>query len=216
VIHSSDAVQKAHTRYNIGGPSPSRRVRSILICGAGPAGLLFLQYLRQVLRFDGLLLVSEPNEKKRALAKTFGADLLLDPTQEGFAASVREHSRGGVEYLIEASGQGRSFLAIPALIRKQATVLLYGHGHAGVELSALNHVMFKEPTLVTPVGASGGFQPDGRPSVYKYALNLLEERKIHVAPFITHRYSSLQDVQTALSTAMHQPGYIKGVVSQIS
>jgi L-iditol 2-dehydrogenase len=214
VIHSSGAVVRARTRYAISGTAPERRVRHILICGAGPSGLLFVQYLRKVLRYDGLLLVAEPNELKRKLAKQFGADEVLDPRANDLAEAVREHTKGGgVEYLIEASGQGRVFAAIPTLIRKQATVLLYGHGHAGVDLSALNSVMFKEPSLITPVGASGGFEKDGRPSVYVRALRLIEQGQIAVAPFITHRYTSLNDVQGALSNGMYAPDYVKGVVT---
>jgi threonine dehydrogenase-like Zn-dependent dehydrogenase len=213
VIHSSDAVSRAHGRFAIGAASPERRVRHVLICGAGPAGLLFLQYLRRVLDYDGLLLVSEPNEMKRKLAKQFGADEVLDPTSSNMGDVVRERTKGGVEYLIEASGQGRAFAAIPTLIRKQATVLLYGHGHAGVELGVLNNVMFKEPTLVTPVGASGGFEKDGRPSTYTRALRLIEQGRINVAPFITHRYKLLGDVQGALSGGMSAPDYVKGVVA---
>jgi threonine dehydrogenase-like Zn-dependent dehydrogenase len=214
VIHSSDTVARARTRYVLSGAPAEGRVRNILICGAGPAGLLFLQYLRHVLGYDGLLLVSEPNEMKRKLAKQFGADEVLDPNSGELGESVRQLTKGrGIEYLIEASGQGRSFAAIPTLIRKQATVLLYGHGHAGVELSALNSVMFKEPTLVTPVGASGGFEKDRRPSVYTRALRLIEQRQIAVAPFITHRYRSLDDVQGALSSGMDAPDYVKGVVT---
>jgi threonine dehydrogenase-like Zn-dependent dehydrogenase len=216
VIHSSDAVARAHARFAIGGAaaSPERRVRHVLICGAGPSGLLFLQYLRRVLGYDGLLMVSEPNEMKRGLAKKFGADFVLDPGDGEMGAAVREHTKGGgVEYLIEASGQGRAFAAISSLIRKQATVLLYGHGHAGVELSLLNNVMFKEPCLVTPVGASGGFEKDGRPSTYTRALRLIEQGKISVGPFITHRYSSLGDVQGALAGGMYARDYVKGVVA---
>jgi len=216
VIHSSDAVAGAHARFAIGGAaaSPERRVRHVLICGAGPSGLLFLQYLRRVLGYDGLLMVSEPNEMKRGLAKKFGADFVLDPGDGEMGAAVREHTKGGgVEYLIEASGQGRAFAAISSLIRKQATVLLYGHGHAGVELSLLNNVMFKEPCLVTPVGASGGFEKDGRPSTYTRALRLIEQGKISVGPFITHRYSSLGDVQGALAGGMYARDYVKGVVA---
>jgi threonine dehydrogenase-like Zn-dependent dehydrogenase len=215
VIHSSDAVARAHARFAIGNAaaSPERRVRQVLICGAGPSGLLFLQYLRRVLGYDGLLMVSEPNEMKRDLAKKFGADLVLDPSAGEMGEIVRERTKGGVEYLIEASGQGRAFAAISSLIRKQATVLLYGHGHAGVELSLLNNVMFKEPTMVTPVGASGGFEQDGRPSTYTRALRLIEQGKISVAPFITHRYSSLGDVQGALAGGMNAGDYVKGVVA---
>jgi threonine dehydrogenase-like Zn-dependent dehydrogenase len=216
VIHSSDAVARAHGRFAIGAASESaeRRVRNLLICGAGPSGLLHLQYLRRVLGYDGLLMVSEPNAMKRGLAAKFGADVVLDPSNGDLGAAVREHTKGGgVEYLIEASGQGRAFAAISAMIRKQATVLLYGHGHAGFELSLLNNVMFKEPCLVTPVGASGGFEKDGRPSTYARALRLIEQGKISVAPFITHRFGSLGDVQRALAGGMNAADYVKGVVA---
>jgi threonine dehydrogenase-like Zn-dependent dehydrogenase len=214
VIHSSDAVARAHARFAIGATEEGRRVRHVLICGAGPSGLLILQYLRRVLGYDGLLMVSEPNEMKRQLAKKFGADFVLDPNDGEISAAVREHTNGsGVEYLIEASGQGRAFAAISSWIRKQATVLLYGHGHAGVELSLLNNVMFKEPCLVTPVGASGGFENDGRPSTYTRALRFIEQGKISVGPFITHRYSSLGDVQGALAGGMKARDYVKGVVA---
>lgn len=214
VIHSSDAVSRARTRYAISDIAPERMVRNILICGAGPSGLLFVQYLRQVLGYRGFLLVSDPSEKKRKLAEQFGASYALDPTARDLGEYVRELTNGsGVEYMIEASGQGRVFAAIPTLIRKQATVLLYGHGHAGVDLSVLNSVMFKEPTLITPVGASGGFEDDGRPSVYVRALRLIEDSKIAVRPLITHRYASLHDVQDALSRGMYAADYVKGVVS---
>jgi threonine dehydrogenase-like Zn-dependent dehydrogenase len=213
IIHTTDMARGTRTRYLIAGDDTGRRVRHILICGGGPAGLLFTQYLRKVLGYDGLLLLSEPNPVKQKLAKKFGVDFVLDPNGGDVGEAVREHTKGGgVELLIEASGQGRSFAAIPTLIRKQATVVLYGHGHAGVDLSVLNGVMFKEPALVTPIGASGGFEKDGRPSVYRRGLQLIEEGKIQVAPFITHRYKSLEEVQGALAEGMNAPEYVKGVV----
>jgi L-iditol 2-dehydrogenase len=188
-------------------------VRSILICGAGPAGLLFIQYLRNVLGYEGLLLVSEPNEDKRKLAYRFCADEVIDPNSCDLVQMVSEKTAGrGVDYLIEASGSGHVFASISRLIRKQATVLLYGHGHAGVDLSVLNNVMFKEPTLVTPVGASGGFEEDGRPQIFRRALGLIEKGKINVAPLITHRYNSLNAVQGALAGDINKPDYIKGVL----
>lgn len=213
IIHSSDAVQHAHTRYAINADEPERRVRTVLICGAGPAGLLFTQYLRSVLGYDGQLLVSAPSEWKRKFAKDFGADDVLDSNDPDLPSMISEKTGGrGVEYLIEASGAGRVIASMPGLIRKQATVLLYGHGHAGVDLSVLNNLMFREPTLVTPVGASGGFEPDGRPSAYARALGLIEKHTINVAPIITHRYRSLEAVQGALEKDMRLPNYLKGVV----
>lgn len=213
IIHSSDTVTKARTRHAVGAASGERRVRSVLICGAGPAGLLFTQYLRHVLLYEGLLFVSDPNARKRQLAKSFGADEVIDPTESDLVEVIHENTGGkGVEYLIEASGSGEVFRSMPGLIRKQASVLLYGHGHAGTDLSVLSSVLFKEPVLVCSVGASGGFEKDGRPSVYMRALDLIEQKQIDIAPLITHRYTSFADVEKALSSDIHGEDYVKGVV----
>ena len=213
IIHSSDMVAKARTRHTVRAESAERRVRSVLICGAGPAGLLFTQYLRNVLLYEGLLFVSDPNERKRQLAKKLGADEAIDPVGSDLVEVVHEHTGGkGVEYLIEASGSGDVFRSMPGLIRKQATVLCYGHGHSGTDLSVLSSIFFKEPVLVSSVGASGGFESDGRPSVYTRALSLIEQKRIDIAPLITHRYTSFGDVEKALSTDIHATDYVKGVV----
>ena len=215
IVHSSDFVANARARYAINAETPERRVRSVLICGAGPAGLLFTQYLRRVLRYEGAVFVSDPNGRKRDLAKRLGADEAIDPSACDLVEVVREHTGGkGVEYLIEAAGAGEVFNSIPGLICKQATVLLYGHGHAGTDLSVLNNILFREPVLVSSVGASGGFEADGRPSVYARALELIQEQ-VNASLLITHEYRSLEDVQTALSTDMHRDDYVKGVVTLV-
>lgn len=212
VIHSTETTICAHARYPLNA-GDGRRVKSVLVCGAGPAGLLFVQYLRQVVGFDGLLIVSEPNPLKRSLAERFGA-VAVDPGNEGLVDRVLDLTNGRrVELLIEASGSGEIFKAIPGLIRKQATVLLYGHGHAGVDLSVMNQVQFLEPTLVSPVGASGGHDLDGRPVTYRRALQLIESGRIDVAPLITHRYSSLDDVPRAFAGDHRSPSYVKGIVT---
>ena len=213
IIHSSDTVAKTHRRHAVKAESAEQRVRSMLICGAGPAGLLFTQYLRNVLGYEGFLFVSDPNAHKRQLAKSFGADEAIDPRSSNLVEVVHEHTGGkGVEYLIEASGSGEIFRSMPGLIRKQATVLLYGHGHSGTDLSVLSNILFKEPVLVSSVGASGGFERDGRPAVYTRALKLIEQKQIDVASLITHRYTSFEGVEKALSNDIHASDYVKGVV----
>jgi L-iditol 2-dehydrogenase len=213
VTHAMDMVSRAATRYTLDRADGGQPVRSILVCGAGPAGLLFVQYLRRVVGFDGVLIVSEPNATKRALAERFGATV-IDPGATNLPEAVHALTNGArVELLVEASGSGPAVAAIPGLIRKQATVLLYGHGHAGTDLSVMNQVQFLEPTLVSPVGASGAHDADGRPLTYVRALRSIEEGTIEVAPLITHRYRSLAAVPAAFAGDHLAADYVKGVVT---
>jgi L-iditol 2-dehydrogenase len=213
IVHSMHRVERAAARYSLRAADGARRVRTVLVAGGGPSGLLFVQYLRNVIGFDGTLLVSEPNALKRSLAERFGAEP-LDPGAADLAESVRERTGGRMaELLIEASGVGAVFARIPELIRKQATVLLYGHGHAGQDLSALNGVLFLEPALVASVGASGGFEPDGRPATYVRALGHLEAGRVEAAPLITHTWASLDAVPAAFGGDHALPDYVKGVIT---
>jgi threonine dehydrogenase-like Zn-dependent dehydrogenase len=212
IVHSTRMVLEANSRFRFDAERPEHRIQTVLIFGGGPAGLLFTQYLRKVVGFEGRLLVSEPNARRRALAERFGAEA-IDPAAEDVAEAVRARTGGRkAELIIEATGLGAVFVRIPDVLRKQGTALLYGHGHTGVELGALNQVQFLEPTLISPAGASGGFEPDGRPSTFVEALRLVEQGQIDVASLITHRYPSLDAVPGALAGDHRLPEYVKGVV----
>jgi len=207
VLHSTDFGERAHTRYRFG--RGAERVRCAVVLGAGPAGLFFLQVLRQVLAFDGPIVVSDPSPAKRALAAALGGEAVAPAELE---ATVLARSGGRrAEYLVEATGAGSVFGAIPALVRKQATVLLYGIGHGGASLELLNPLQWRELVLVTSVGASGGLDPDGRPSVYRRALGLLETRRVRGEALVTHRYPGLASVPRAFSGEHTQAAYVKGV-----
>ena len=207
VLHSTDFGQRAHTRYRFGdADSP---VRTAVVVGAGPAGLLFVQVLRRHLGFDGELIVSDPSPRKRELAAALGATAVAPDALED---AVRSASRGRLaEYLVEATGSGPVFGVLPSLIRRQATVLLYGIGHGGASLELLNPLQWREATLVTSVGASGGFDDDLRPAVYRQALRLLEAGTVRVDALLTHTYRGLGEVPRAFGGDHHDPGYVKGM-----
>lgn len=174
VLHATDFGQRATTRYRFG--SQDRPVRTAVVLGAGPAGLLFVQVLRHLLGFDGTLLVSDPSPHKRQLATSFGATAV--PPAELEEALLEASQGRRAEYLVEATGSGPVFEQLPRLIRKQATTLLYGVGHGGASLEALNPLQWREAILIASVGASGGFDDDQRPAVYRRALHLLDRKSV--------------------------------------
>lgn len=212
VIHASNRVRLAGTRYAIATNDYEHRVKSILICGGGPAGLMFIEYLQNVLQYDGKIMLSEPNPLRRKIAAGLGV-VVIDPSVDNLAQVVDEKTNGRrVEYLIDACGDGSVFNSIPSLIRKQATILLYSYAHSGIDLNVLNKLRFMEANLVTTKGASGGFDSKGRSLIYQRALYLLVSKKINVGSLITHRYKSLKDVPRAFISDRKKPDYIKGVV----
>ncbi len=206
VLHCVDFGERARTRYRFHGPN---RVRTAVIAGAGPAGLLFVQVLRRRLGFDGPLVVSDPSPHKRALATAFGATAVAPEALEDAVLAASGGRRA--EYVVEATGSGAVFAALPHLLRKQATALLYGIGHGGASLELLNPLQWREAVLVTSVGASGGFDDDLRPAVYREALRLLERGTVRVDGMLTHVYRGLDAVPDAFAGDHGDPGYVKGL-----
>jgi L-iditol 2-dehydrogenase len=209
VLHSCARMEQMPARFSFGGVEP---VRGALICGAGPAGLLFLQYFREVKNFDGLILVSDCRDASLELVKTFGG-VPVDIRREDPIAVVEELTHGeGIDLLIEACGNTAIFEQIPKVLKKQGTVLIYGNGHKGGDFRMLSNILFLEPLLIAAVGASGGFDPAGRPQTHRRALELISSGRIQVAPIITHRYGALEEIHHAFEEDRQREDYVKGVL----
>lgn len=73
----------------------------VLVCGAGPIGLLHVLLARAAGARQ--VLTSEPHERRRAEAIEFGADVGIDPVLEDLGARVREVTDGlGADVVITA------------------------------------------------------------------------------------------------------------------
>jgi threonine dehydrogenase-like Zn-dependent dehydrogenase len=188
VLHSSDRMEHSANRYDFEG---KYRIRNILITGAGPSGLLFIQYLRNVKKFDGEIFIADMRESRLAQATKLGATALDVRTQD-IAAEIRKRTKGElIHYWIDASGAGPIF-DLPALIlRHQATFLFYGSGHSGRDVGTLVPFQFMETNIVTSCGASGGFDSDGTPVVYRRSMEYVRDGLIDTEPLLTHQYRHL-------------------------
>lgn len=214
VLHAVDMTRQADARYTLPGtPGGSRPIQNVLILGAGPAGLLFLQVLRKVAGFEGTVLVADRIREKLERVRNFDG-IPLHTEEVNLVEAVRELTGGQkVDLLIEAAGSGSAFEMMPPLLRKQATVVLYGHGHEGTDMSVLNHLLYLEPALIAPVGASGGFDPEShRPLTHGRSAQLISNGTVQVRSLITHRYRALEEVERAFAEDSRKPDYVKGVL----
>ena len=71
-------------------------------------------------------MVSEPVEERRAIARRWGADIVLDPATEDVAAAVRSATSGlGADAVIVSVGLGEMVSPALSLVRPQGTVNLF-------------------------------------------------------------------------------------------
>ena len=112
---------------------------SILIFGAGPAGLMLVALSKRA----GLvpIVVAEPDPARRQSALSFGADLAQ--------AAVGGH---GFDYVVEAVGSPRVLETAISLAARQGTILVFGVANPG-EAAAIRpqEVFVKELTILGTV-----------------------------------------------------------------
>lgn len=83
--------------------APVRAGDSVLITGGGPIGQLVA--LAAAALGAGVVVISEPNEKRRARAAALGVARTVDPLDAGFPAQIADVvDDGGFDVCIEASG----------------------------------------------------------------------------------------------------------------
>ncbi len=208
VLHASDRMERSANRYDFDG---KYRIRNVLITGAGPSGLLFIQYLRNVKKFDGQIFIADMRASRLAMAEKMGATPLNVKSLE-VSAEIRKRTNGElIHYWIDASGAGPIFDLPAMILRHQATFLYYGSGHTGRDVGTLVPFQFMEANIVTSCGASGGFEADGTPVVYKRSMEYVRDGLIDTDPLLTHTYSHLSELQKAFEVDALRDDFIKGV-----
>ncbi|GAA6025210.1 hypothetical protein JCM11491_004865 [Sporobolomyces phaffii] len=108
-----------------------------LVCGAGPIGALIARVLKA--RGCSKVFISEPSPIRTEIARSCGADAVLNPLQEGVVDAVRALTRGrGVDVAFECAGnqnaldaaiestRAKGRVVVVALWEKRATIDLFG------------------------------------------------------------------------------------------
>lgn len=164
----------------------------VLVCGAGPIGLLHVLLARAA---GAEVLVSEPHERRRAQAGEFGAPVLIDPAGEDLAARVLEATDGlGADVVITAvpvaavQEQALSLAAIGGRIN------FFGGLPRDASTIAIdsNLVHYRELRIT---GTTANDTDDCR-----RALELAVSGQVDLAPLVTARYS-IEEAAEAFAAA---------------
>ncbi len=214
VVHHLRLAERQALRYRFEATSRRDRIRSVVMFGLGPSGQLFGRALRNIIGFQGEIIVVDPSARKRRMAvETFDAISIEPDAGPDLAAAIRDRTGGrGCELLIDACGAVSAWADFAKVIRKQATAILYGYGRERGGSGSLDALQWRGAGLVTSSGASGPIDPDGRPELYRTCLEHLETGRVVVDDLITHRYQRLEDLGDALGTDPRAADYLKGVL----
>jgi len=177
----------------------------VLICGAGPIGLVSLLVARSM--GASKIIVSDLAENRLQVAKDLGADFILkvDPATSGEELAKQVEGILGVmpDMSIECSGAESSIKLAILATKSGGCVQLVGLGAAEVKLPVVN-------AAVREVDIRGVFR---YANCYPAALALVASGKVDVKKLITHRYKLEETLQAFETAKTGAGGAIKVMIS---
>jgi (R,R)-butanediol dehydrogenase/meso-butanediol dehydrogenase/diacetyl reductase/L-iditol 2-dehydrogenase len=166
--------------------------RSAAILGGGAIGLLLLQ--TAIRAGAARTLVSEPVAEKRQLAKSFGADITVDPMNEDLEKVAREFTgRRGFDTVIDVTGKTGPARQAVFMAAKCGTVLWAAVYPEKSEISVPPYHMYANELTIRSIIVS--------PYSFPRAVALLS--KLQLKPLISH-IVPLQDIKKAFE--LHRTG----------
>ncbi|MFT3943569.1 MAG: alcohol dehydrogenase catalytic domain-containing protein [Ancrocorticia sp.] len=160
---------------------------TVVILGAGPIGLLHLIVCR--LAGTTQIIVSDPSEARRATATALGADLTVDPLNEGLEAVVKEATGGfGADATVICIGRPALVPQAIALTKKGGYVCAFAGFPKGAEASIdPNAIHYGQISLVGSSNAKRRHTEE--------ALRLIEKGLIPTDIIVSHTFPLEQAVE---------------------
>src|SRR6201993_2667162 len=120
--------------------------QTVLVTGCGPIGLMAIAVAKAC--GSSTVFATETNEKRRAMAKKMGADVVLNPAKEDAIAKILAETSGtGVDALLEMSGNPTAIQQGFKALRAGGRASLLGIPTENVPLDLVNDVIFKGATV---------------------------------------------------------------------
>ena len=125
-----------------------RQGETMLIIGAGPAGLLLTRLA--AMRGVGMLVTTDLNADRRAAALAFGAQHALDPRDPGFGQRLADLSQGlGFATIIDAVGGSQTLEFAVAQAARRGRIMVFGVAPPAAQAAVRPYEIFvKELTIL--------------------------------------------------------------------
>jgi D-arabinitol dehydrogenase (NADP+) len=178
-----------------------------LVLGSGATGLL----LAQLLATGGVAHVTvaspAPNQLETAAALGIDATVLIERNlPEASVRKLLEHSEGGYDYVVEATGAASVGGRCTRLARAGGTVMVYGVTHPDDTFEVHPYDIFRRELTI-----KGSF---AEISSFPQAIAALRSGRVRTDGLITHRYS-LDEYGRALDDFSNDKSLHKAVVSPL-
>jgi len=168
---------------------------SVAVFAAGPIGLCAIAGAR--LSGAALVIAVDTAAHRLAVAKTMGADVVLDYKQQDVVAEIKRLTGGGADVTIEALGQQTTFENALRSVRPGGIVSSLGvySGHLQVPLDAFAAGL-GDHTIVTTLC------PGGKERMRRL-MSIVQAKRFPIASLVTHTMQ-LQNIVEAYDLFAHQ------------
>ncbi len=181
---------------------------SVAVFGEGPIGMMATVGAR--LLGAGLVIGVESKANRASLARTFGADLIVDFSKEDPVEAIRRATGGkGVDTAIEALGSPKTFAACISATRPGGTISNVGYHGDGdtVPIPRLDWGVGMSDKTIRTALCPGGSERMGR------LMRLIQSKRVDPLPMTTHRFK-FADIQRGFRMMQtKEDGIIKPLIT---
>ena len=147
---------------------------SVLILGAGPIGLLSLLVAKE--KGAGRVLVSEVKPPRLSLAKSLGADDIVNPLQESISLRLESLTKAqGTDLVVECTGAPGPSSETFRLVKRGGTILVLGICEEPVEADFMTGVLNELSIQFSYLGYAE----------FPKAIRLISSGRVNPAPLVT-------------------------------
>lgn len=163
---------------------------TVAVIGGGMIGMIMLQLAKN--SGAGKLIMIEPVEEKREIAKKLGADLCIDPINEDVHKVLAENNIERISTVIECVGKVSTMEMAIDIAGKKSVVMMFGLTAPNDEMKIRPFQIFKKEIVLKASFIN--------PYTQKRALELIENKKVDVSS-IVYGYEPLERLPEILSDA---------------